>query len=194
MKELIEEFKTSVHRLADSLPQWNSDNKQRRFHSAVASLFEEAGELSGLISKKRIRKNYWKAEIKLLEDCAEIKEKFTDEASDFLWVLVCSCHCLGYNDIDVFELMSDAHNEYVSTKPDLEFTLYEVFGDIHNLSISDIAGYDMRSCLYDIAYDFGMFISALNSEYGVTLESMMRSNMSKLGQRYTSDGTRKDGK
>ena len=49
-------FEDSVFNLAQELPQWNSDDKERILVSSISSLHEEAGEISGLISKFRIRK------------------------------------------------------------------------------------------------------------------------------------------
>ena len=57
LKDKLIEFEDSVIELASKLPQWNSEDMNRRLNSAGFSLLEEAGEISGLVSKKRIRKN-----------------------------------------------------------------------------------------------------------------------------------------
>lgn len=108
-KEKFQEFEKSIHNLADKLPQWKKDSPiDRRMQSAYFSLLEEAGEISGLISKKRIRKHYWETkDVKTLEDYSKIKEKFIDETGDFLWVFICSCYSIldkkVYDKLNIFD-------------------------------------------------------------------------------------------
>ena len=132
MENKFNEYKKSVYELADKLPQWNSDDYGRRFESAISSLFEEAGEISGLVSKKRIRKDYWKADTKQLKDFDSIRDSFLSESSDFLWVLVCSCYSLGY-DVDFIE-------QYNKVKYDWQ----DYYENTDNLV------YDFNRCVFDI--------------------------------------------
>ena len=195
MNPLFEEFKQSVYELANKLPQWSSEDYSRRFHSAMSSLFEEAGEISGLISKRRIRKNYWKAVPNTLEDFEIIRQEFISEASDFLWVLTCSCYVLGHIDIDLIKQFSDAEIEYNNYELDFEQTLYDVFSSLvltENANLFEDRC--IRSCLEDVAYSFGLFLASLFKEYNISFDELLTYNMNKLEHRYDKDGKRVDGK
>lgn len=195
INDLFNNYKQSVIELADKLPQWNSKDFGRKFNSAISSLFEEAGELSGLISKKRIRKDYWCVEPKTLPDFEEIKQKFTDEASDFLWVMTCSCYCLGHGDIDILSILKESEEEYSNYNIKFEQTLYDIFSSISTMNISNM--FDDRSletCLKDLVYSFGLFLAALYCEYDIKFEDMIKYNLDKLSNRYDTDGKRVDGK
>ena len=191
--ENFEEYKKSVYELANKLPQWNSDDYSRRYYSAVSSLFEEAGELSGLISKKRIRKNYWFTKPSNLIDFEEIKQKFIDEASDFLWVLVCSCYSLGYTDLDFIEQFDIASEEFSILSYNFEQSLFNVIADISSLNMVNNFQYKALGPYFnDIIYSFGVFIQYLNTDYGITLDDLIRHNNEKLSNRYDKDGKRVD--
>lgn len=195
MNPLFEEFKQSVYELANKLPQWSSEDYSRRFHSAMSSLFEEAGEISGLVSKRRIRKNYWKAVPSTLEDFNVIKQEFISEASDFLWVLTCSCYVLGHVDIDLIKQFSEAEVEYNNYELDFEQTLYDVFSLLvltENANLFEDRC--IHSCLEDVAYSFGLFLASLAKEYSISFDELLTYNMDKLGHRYDKDGKRVDGK
>ena len=49
-KQQINNFEQSVIDLANKLPQWSSEDMDRRKQSSVSSMFEEMGELCGLVS------------------------------------------------------------------------------------------------------------------------------------------------
>nr|CAI9752290.1 hypothetical protein CVNMHQAP_CVNMHQAP_CDS_0113 [uncultured phage] len=88
--DLYSKFENSVAELSSKLPQWNSEDTDKVILSAVSSLFEEAGELCGLVSKYRIRKHYYKTKPSELENFDEIRTKFIDESGDLLWVMSCT--------------------------------------------------------------------------------------------------------
>lgn len=196
--ELFNQYKQSVYELADKLPQWNSEDKNRVLDSAISSLFEEAGEIAGIISKKRIRKDYWNAEEKQLYDYKEIRQKFIDETSDFLWVFVCSCHCLGYDSIPNLEHFNDVRKEYEeSTTTNFNHILFDLICDItaFHIQASYADGFAIVSTLHDIAYTFGLFLAALEDKYDITFDVLIKYNLSKLNVRYDSTtGKRLDGK
>lgn len=188
LENLFLEYQQSVIDLANKLPQWNSKDYNRRLNSAIASLFEEAGEISGLISKTRIRKDYWKKDVKTLSDYEDIRQKFIDETSDFLWVLVCSCYSLGWKG-DIYNILIKEPNNILGMT--FESSLYNIFDDIFSLNVC--CG-DIKPFIYDIIFDFNIFLSKLNEEYEIKLEDLITFNMNKLNNRYDKDGKRVDGK
>lgn len=194
-KQAFKEYEKIVHNLADKLPQWNTEDFERKFKSSISSLLEEAGELSGLISKKRIRKHYWKADPKTLSDFKDIREQFMNEASDFLWVLVCSCYCLGYETIDIPVKLELAFKDYSDYDLDLEQTLFDVFSSIILMDTANLfEDRNIGVCLEDTIYTFGLFLASLYHEYDISLDDLLKYNMSKLEHRYDKDGKRVDGK
>lgn len=186
MSTYFKDFEESVISLADTLPQWNSDNIERRIQSSVASLFEEAGELSGLVSKYRTRKSYYNANPKELEDFDKIKEKFVDEAGDFLWVLICSIHCLlGDNKFDTEKFLTEDDSFSLT----LETSLFDVISDIVTLQQHIMFNDNVidESIVSDFEYlisSFDTFLHFLNKEYDITLEEICKYNMDKLNKRY----------
>lgn len=188
-------FEESVKNLSEKLPQWNSNDKERTIMSAVSSLLEEAGEISGLISKKRVRKSYWKTEPKSLDDFYEIRNKFIDEVGDFLWVLVCSIQCLTKNKIDIEKkLCEDKHNYDVT----FEIALFDVISDIITLQQhlmfngNDEEDFILIEDFEFLLESFNAFLSCLNKEYDIGLNKLCEHNMKKLNIRYTKDGKRID--
>lgn len=212
-EKLFNEFEESVYELADKLPQWNSKDYARRKVSAYSSILEELGEVSGLVSKYRVRKHYWKANTKELDNLDEIKNKFIDELADTLWVITCSYHALNvYNDnpgllpkskgFNLFKELKRASNEYSKqiinyNNNNEEFTLETfLFTMIKDATIIvDIDSSPVLDLLFVALFrDFGRLMYAMNKEYGITIDDLMISNMNKLGKRYDKDGNRTDGK
>lgn len=220
----FKDYETNVYNLADKLPQWNLDSPiSRRVHSAVFSLMEETGEICGLISKKRIRKNYWNANTKDLSDFNDIREAFCGELSDLLWVLTCSCRSIlgDFNNIAIniplqFEKAAKNQNmmfniakaDYVDTEHILEYFMSQLTNSIVNLyntcnyvliknsgknDIDDIL-YSVVSALKDVVYYFGFVLIEFNKDYSITLKELIDYNNSKLSKRYDSNGQRVDGK
>lgn len=201
MKELYRDYIRSVYDLADKLPQWSSEYYDRRVKAAVSSLFEEAGEISGLFSKYCTRTT--KEGIDLYtttisdiseEKLNEIKSKFTDEVGDFLWVLTASCHALIESDIDIFDIFDNVKDDYQNA---ISFSdsLFDLFGSIYVLYSSlNLGDRVILTCLIDIVYLFGVFILTLHKQYNIELDDIIKNNMEKLGFRYDENGKRVDGK
>lgn len=201
MKELYRDYIRSVYDLADKLPQWSSEYYDRRVKAAVSSLFEEAGEISGLFSKYCTRTT--KEGIDLYtttisdipeEKLNEIKSKFTDEVGDFLWVLTASCHALVESDIDIFDIFDNVKDDYQNA---ISFSdsLFDLFGSIYVLYSSlNLGDRVILTCLIDIVYLFGVFILTLHKQYNIELDDIIKNNMEKLGFRYDENGKRVDGK
>lgn len=200
---LIEEYKKSVCELADKLPQWNSEQKDRVYKAAFSSLFEETGELSGVISKYRTRTN--KQGIDLyntkIEDIPsdlleEIKYKFTDESSDVIWLLTAICHVLINEGIGLFTRLEAA--KYLNTEISLEDALFSTIGAIYILYVSNKFEENNKIILYrglsEIIDAFGVFLVKLKEEYNITIEDILKLNMKKLDSRYDETGKRVDGK
>lgn len=198
---LYNQYKDSVYALADKLPQWSSAQKDRRYKAAISSMFEEVGEISGLISKYRTRTNkkgidFYNTPLKELpyETVEEIKEKFLDETGDICWVFTATCHVLANEGIGIFTQFAKAEADNLDIS--FEDSLFNIFGSIFTFYVSSCSlEDDVRSikCLQDIAYDLGVFIYNLNKEYNITLEDILKHNMEKLGFRYDVNGKRVDG-
>lgn len=201
MKELYRDYIRSVYDLADKLPQWSSEYYDRRVKAAVSSLFEEAGEISGLFSKYCTRTNkegidfYNTIVSDIPEDkLDEIKSKFIDEVGDFLWVLTTSCHALVESDIDIFDIFDNVKDDYQNA---ISFSdsLFDLFGSIYVLYSSlNLGDRVIFTCLIDIVYLFGVFILTLHKQYNIELDDIIKNNMEKLGFRYDENGKRVDGK
>lgn len=198
---LYNQYKDSVYALADKLPQWSSAQKDRRYKAAISSMFEEVGEISGLISKYRTRTNkkgidFYNTPLKELpyETVEEIKEKFLDETGDICWVFTATCHVLANEGIGIFTQFAKAEADNLDIS--FEDSLFNIFGSIFTFYVSSCSFEDEeRSIKYlrDIAYDLGVFIYNLNKEYSITLEDILKHNMEKLGFRYDVNGKRVDG-
>lgn len=207
-KKLFSEYENSVIALANKLPQWNpkTASYERRYYSAISSLFEEAGELSGLISKKRIRKDYWKSNTKNLEDFEDIRSEFLSEASDFLWVMVCSYYCLHNIADDIFTRIFNNIQKYEVDKKTgiieelngfvFEHSVYELFSVIVLMRSTSIFedNRELKYYIYDLVKSFSNFAYELYLEYNISLTDMINYNMDKLGTRYDKNGQRTDGK
>ena len=197
VKEIFNNFEQSVIDLSKNLPQWNTDCLDRKAQSAISSLFEEAGEISGLISKYRTRKHYYDVEdYRTLDNYNEIRTKFVDESGDLLWVLVCSINCLiTKNKIDIFGVLTEADEDYSYS---FETSLFDLIRDISTLQqqvlfdgcISNFVVYRFE----DLLLSFRTFLLFLNKDYDITLEEIINFNMNKLGLRYDSKGQRTDEK
>lgn len=209
-EKLFNEFKESVYELADKLPQWNSKDYTRRKVSAYSSILEELGEVSGLVSKYRVRKHYWKADTKELDNLDEIRDKFIDELADTLWVITCSYHALNIHDDNLclsrpegfnsFEELKMSLNEnskqivyYNHKELTLEAFLFTMITDA-TIIIDIDSGAILDLFFATLFRDFGHLMYAMNKEYGITIDDLMISNMNKLGKRYDKDGNRTDGK
>ena len=204
MSEYFKNFEESVIELANKLPQWNSENYNRRTQSAVSSLFEEAGEISGLISKYRTRKDYYSTPPKELTkgDFNKIREKFLDESGDLLWVLVCSVYCLlkgTSKHIDIEQILNSESIYNLS----FEDALFDVIRDINLLrqtimfldNVENDDDADRVFCAFlDLLCSFRTFLYFLGDEYNITLENICEHNMEKLGVRYDKEGKRTDNK
>lgn len=196
LRDKLIEFENSVVELANKLPQWNSKDRDRRLDSARFSLFEEAGEISGLVSKKRIRKNYWKVNPKELDDFDEIRKAFISELSDFLWVLVCTNNVVfDADDNSRFDFVKDgiyyygmAIEDEVIDEVSLEQQLVDLFDSIYCGSENEFF------TISNILYSFCYLLAKFNTNYNITLEELIDYNMEKLGKRYNEKGERVDGK
>lgn len=195
--KLYLEFQKSVETLSGKLPQWQPNNEDRLKQSVISSLFEELGELCGLVSKYRTRRHYWNIKPKDLstEDFNKIREKFVDETGDFLWVLVCSIKniWINLNDINILKELTECPIYDVS----FEQALFDIIRDVsifrqNLLFIENITDVSKRDVI-DILNSFGIYLSKLNEEYGITFSEIITYNMNKLNNRYTNSGERKDG-
>lgn len=199
---MFEIYSKSVYELADKLPQWSSKDYYRRFNNAVASLLEEAGEISGLISKYRLRSkgdiDFYNTKFRDLPiDIQQtIKQKFIDEVSDELWVLTCTCYALGYKDsIDIPRIFKEAEEVYDYFDMELEQALFDVVSTIVTMNQNNLfEDCNIVFSLCEIVKYFGIFLAALNREYGISFDDLMKYNMNKLGLRYDENGKRVDGK
>lgn len=224
-KTLFDNFEESVQSLSSKLPQWNSTNFNRKAIASVSSLLEELGEISGLISKYCTREkkeiDFYNISIAGLPNNVfdEVRNKFIDETSDFLWVLFSSA--INLLPADIYE-----------TKTKLEFVdlglldpanaIQETYSNIlEKKSLIDSlyaiteAVIDYKSCLdyilinpqrsaklyenlaihiTDIINAFANFFMILGNLYHITLDDVYIANMEKLGIRYNEDGQRVDGK
>lgn len=203
---MFKDYQKGVHDLASKLPQWNSSDLERRYYSAMSSLFEEAGELAGICSKMRSRSKQYGMEPRKQDNFNDAKQKFIDEASDFLWVLVCSCYSIHSEpiDIDFLKYIKGAKSDINSLDLNLEQSLYYVLSSINAMNSAYlfyeeketkmIAVDLLKYCLSDIIYSFGLFLAVLNSEYDINLTVLMQHNQAKLSTRYNDKGVRIDGK
>ena len=199
---MFEIYSKSVYELADKLPQWSSKDYYRRFNNAVASLLEEAGEISGLISKYRLRSkgdiDFYNTKFRDLPiDIQQtIKQKFIDEVSDELWVLTCTCYAFGYKDsIDSPRTFKEAEEIHDCLDIELEQALFDVVSCITIMNQNNLfEDCNIVFSLCEIVKHFGIFLAALNREYGISFDDLMKYNMDKLGLRYDKDGKRVDGK
>lgn len=197
---LYNQFKQSVYDLADKLPQWNTEQYDRKFTAAVSSMFEELGEISGLISKYRTRTDkhgtdFYNTLVKDIpaETLYTIKNKFIDEAGDAIWILTTACHVFANESIGIFSrfIMAKENNIDIS----LEDALFSTIGSVYVLYTSTkFEDNNISRCLNDIADAFGLFLVKLEETYGITLDEILIHNMEKLGVRYDNDGKRIDGK
>lgn len=198
--ELFDTYKKSVQELADKLPQWSSSEMNRRILASVSSMFEEAGELSGLISKYRTRTNkngidFYTTKVSNLplDVYTEVRQKFIDEASDFLWVLTASCHALANDGVGMLAQFTKAKQDKCQTN--FDDALFDIFGSIYVLYSSlNFQDKSIMFSLSDISYNFGNFLALLEKEYEISLTTLILHNMEKLGVRYDADGKRVDGK
>lgn len=193
---VFQQFKKSVFDLADTLPQWNSEIMDRRVQSAISSLFEETGELCGVVSKKRTRKHYYNAIPKELEDFDEIRSTFLDETGDLLWIILCSVHCLIGDDKIIIEELLNGEDNYCMT---FEVSLFDIMRDISLLQqclmfTDNIINIQVIHSFEDLILSFKTYLNFLNKEYSINLDEICEYNMNKLGARYTKDGQRVDGK
>lgn len=199
LKDKLIEFENSVIELASKLPQWNSEDINRRLNSAGFSLLEEAGEISGLVSKKRIRKNYWKVNPKDLDDFIEIRKTFIGELSDFLWVLVCTNSVVFDNDNNTkLNIVEELLHYYNIAKRNIELELYKISSleqELNNLFLNVLYNFNNKfSTIFNIVNSFCNLLAFFWKEYDITLEELIDYNMEKLGKRYNEKGERVDGK
>lgn len=208
MTDLQKDFINSVKDLSSKLPQWNSEDKNRTIHSALASMFEELGEISGAISKYRLRSkndvDYYYTSPKETPNYAEIRQKFIDEIGDFIWVFTASV----VNNIDNVDdqntvltaimkadSISIAKDGYLNLHTALFDTIREVVLLYQTYLFDDFEfGKYSFSRYLNIVSSFNLFFAFVCAEYDMTLEDVLTYNMSKLGKRYTSTGERVDGK
>lgn len=198
-KQQIDNFEQSVIDLANKLPQWSSEDMDRRKQSSVSSMFEEMGELCGLVSKYRTRKHYYKLNPSDLdtEDYKKIRDKFIDESGDALWVITSSLHSLLDTDklflADLFEKKADAECPKTSCLDEVLFDLVDNVSILHQeLCFNDKD--NLMDNLEFVISSFALFVDYLTEEYNITLDNIIENNMIKLGNRYTEDGQRTDGK
>lgn len=133
-EQLMSDFKQSVHKLADNLPQWSSEDKNRRRVAAISSMFEECGEICGLISKYQTRNvkgvNLWKTKIDLDSISDDLRStiisKFVDETGDFLWVFTAATHCVFDDKLDVCDMVKVA-KKILKNKQNLQELCDEYF-------------------------------------------------------------------
>lgn len=209
MANKYSKFEQSVVELSEKLPQWDRHNLLRCTQSAISSLFEEAGEICGLISKKRIRKHYWNATPIELEDFKEIRNKFIDEVGDFLWVLVCSVKSLTGNKINIKNIFDEVKDRKCIKNEDslsLEIILFEMIANIvileqdlllnPDLEIDNDNYVNSSKIIVDfniILSIFKSFLIKLYKEYDINLNDIIEFNMNKLNNRYDEKGQRTDG-
>ena len=186
------EFRKSVIDLADKLPQWNSpEDRERTQLAAISSLYEECGELCGCFSKYFTRGEHWRKNKKELEDFEKAKEKFTDEASDLLWVLVCAGNYICNEDF--YSIFDNKNEQYSLT---IDTALFDIMRDI-NILRQDIMFDEenikaIRKDFQYLAISYLTFVEALNEVYDITFDDICKYNINKLNKRYDSTGKRVD--
>ena len=193
--DLYSKFENSVAELSSKLPQWNSEDTDKVILSAVSSLFEEAGELCGLVSKYRIRKHYYKTKPSELENFGEIRTKFIDESGDLLWVISCTEQNLIKKD-KIKPILFTQNEDYNLS---LEVALFDIIRDISIMRQSLLFNNSKvsSSTLTDFDYlvrSYKTYLKILKEEYNIELVDILIHNMNKLNTRYASDGSRTDGK
>ena len=80
---------------------------------------------------------------------------------------------------------------------DIEFeqTLFDVVSAIVIMNQNNLfEDCNIVFSLCEIVKCFGTFLAALNREYGISFDDLMKYNMNKLGLRYDENGKRVDGK
>lgn len=206
MSKLFEDFYKSVEDLSSKLPQWSDGDLIRFQNSMISSLYEEVGEICGLVSKYRVRKDYWKSDFSTLEldNQEEIINKFVDESADTLWVIFCSLinyqkYLYLYVDATTLEkIFIDKQSEYNIS---FEESVYDLMDSIAELK--QITYIIPPKCKYypiilnnfiNVVTAFKQYLFALSKEYNIYLEDLMQANMEKLGNRYDKNGKRIDGK
>lgn len=189
------QFETSVTELMHTLPQWDMNEPKRVLVSMLSSLFEEAGEISGLISKFRVRKNYGVTDYRQLDNFKEIREKFIDEVGDFLWVLVCSIRCI-FNDksapnfVDIESLLDKDH--FVAES--LEFAHFCLISDISALhqtlcfNDNELNSDTVAFAFEDIIDSFNTVLYFLGEDYDISVNDLYVHNVEKLNNRYNKKG------
>lgn len=194
-KQKFEKYEQFVYELADKLPQWSSEDYERRRIAGISSILEELGEVSGLVSKYRTRKHYWRANAKSLDDFEAIKAKFIDELADTLWVMLAAHHALNVDEkykiprnsnIDVYAIFTDNQMWSDRTLEDALFTTIKYATELKS-DLSDYVFSDLFIC-------FSFLLEKMHIEYDITLDDLVDTNMKKLGNRYDADGNRTDGK
>lgn len=221
MTDLQKDFINSVKDLSSKLPQWNSEDKNRVIHSTLASMFEELGEISGAISKYRLRSkngvDYYYTPPKETPNYDEIRQKFIDEIGDFVWVLTASVlnnvKEQKYQTMIFNKLMEEKDNNSVSTVSNeqdmitksndkylnMHTALFDIIRDVvllyqtYLFNDFDFDKYNFNRYL-NIVSSFNLFFIFVSNEYDITFNDILTYNISKLGKRYTSTGKRVDGK
>lgn len=222
MTQLMQDFKQSVYNLADNLPQWSSDDIKRRKTAAVSSMFEECGEICGLVSKYQTRKikgtDLWLTDFESLPDetKATIIEKFKDETGDFLWVVTAAIHSVlkdkldicdilnGINSISNINIMEQLAREFMfdvneDNSEDVTSTLCihilsELMDDIRMTFSDDNNDDEVVAIGHAFMSDICALLVYLKLKYDISLEDILLHNMEKLGVRYDENGNRVDGK
>lgn len=222
-EQLMSDFKQSVYKLTDNLPQWNSGDINRRKTAAISSLFEECGEICGLVSKYQTRKtkgvDLWTTDFNTVNE--ELKstviEKFMDETGDFLWVSTAAMRCALDYDLDICNILvlSESLKDiqtleqlylefFVDTNADEAKNsintlgigiLSEIIDDIHLLFVCDNnSDVEIRALGHAFMTDICAFLTYLKLKYDISLDDILLYNMKKLGVRYDENGNRVDGK
>lgn len=219
----IDSFLQAVHNLANKLPQWSSDNVDRRLAAAQASLLEECGELCGLVSKYQTRNtkdsfDLWETDFDQLPDelKSTIRDKFIDESGDFLWVLEATFYTTAYlhvgvsdvygqlcnhdNSYDLFSLFSDYCDDFRCEDgkiKDIGKLGITILSEIISSLINIFLAYDdnCRDIYNDkLVSDVADFLWYLKLMYNISIDDILLHNLEKLGIRYDDSGKRVDGK
>lgn len=222
-EQLMSDFKQSVYKLADSLPQWNSEDRDRRRVAAMSSMAEECGEIFGLISKYQTRKvkgvNLWKADLDSIDDNLKstIIDKFIDETGDFLWVFTAAVHCVFDDKLDVCNIvklvekmlksknsLQELSDEYIVAAASIDddkcvcnnytLSINILFEIMDSICYLSYRPSDYDNILNSIAIDFCYFLTYLKLRYNISFDDILLHNMEKLGIRYDENGNRLDGK
>ena len=116
---------------------------------------------------------------------------------DDLWVITSSLHSLLDTDklflADLFEKKADAECPKTSCLDEVLFDLVDNVSILHQeLCFNDKD--NLMDNLEFVISSFALFVDYLTEEYNITLDNIIENNMIKLGNRYTEDGQRTDGK